>query len=393
MTSPAITGVGMTSFGKHLDKSLKDLGREAIDNALADASIAIEDVDMVFAANAMASIVTGQVSVVGQTILREMGFEKIPVFNIDNACAGSSSALALAAQAIAAGAASRVLVFGVEKLYAEDRSLAYRALNGAADIDLVNASGINIGAESVFVAAVYPERLHSYKARYGLDPETLAKISVKNRLHAGHNPDAQYVKPITVEEVLDSRMVADPLTALMCAPIGDGASAVILSRADQVMDESRAVWLRSCVIGMGSAAGEISSIRRVADEAYRLAGVTADDVDVAEVHDSVAFNELVAYEELGFCPVGEGADLVTDRSTTLGGRLPVNPSGGLESRGHPVAATGLAQIIELVGQIRGEAGKRQVSGATIGIAENAGGFAGNDTAAIAVTIVAAGPVA
>jgi acetyl-CoA acyltransferase len=384
---PAIVGLGMTTFGKYPDISLKTLAGEAIEHALADAGLAVGDIDMAFVANAMAGVVTGQVSVVGQTILRACGFSGIPVYNVDNACAGSSSALNLAVHAVRAGAADTVLVVGAEKLVSADRTAAFRALNGAADVDFVAASGIDPERESVFVAAVYPERLRSYAAVHPLSADTLARIAVKNRRHAALNPLAQYTAPLTVADVLASRVIVDPVTALMCAPIGDGASAVVVTRADRVRASQRPVWIRGSAVGMAAAAGEESTIRRVAARAYAEAGITPADVDVAEVHDSIAFNELLAYEELGFCEPGGGARLVEDGATALGGRIPVNTSGGLESRGHPVAATGLAQVVELGLQLRGEAGERQVAGARYALAENAGGFAGGDTAAVVITVL------
>lgn len=281
MTSSAIVGAGMTPFGKHVDTSLKALGAAAVHDALADAGVTREQVDMAFVANAMASIVTGQVSVVGQTILREDGFAGTPVYNVDNACAGSSTALNLAAMAIAAGTADTVLVLGVEKLFSDRRERAYLALNGAADQDLVAASGIDPANESVFVTAVYPQRLKAYADRYGLERETLARIAVKNRRHAALNPLAQYTKPVTVEDVLGSWMVADPVTALMCAPIGDGAAAVVLTRAELAREDGRRpVWLRGSAIGMGGP-GAASAIQLTATLAYEQAEIEPRDVDVA----------------------------------------------------------------------------------------------------------------
>jgi acetyl-CoA acyltransferase len=389
----AIVGMGMTKFGKYPDESLKDLAGHAIEQALADAGMEPGEVEMAFVANAMASVVTGQVSVVGQTVLAANGFSGIPVYNIDNACAGSSSALNLAVHAIAAGAADTVLVVGVEKLVTGDRETTYRALNGAADVDFVATTGIDPVAESVFVAAVYPPRLRAYAEQHALTAETLARISVKNRRHAALNPLAQYTTPLTVEDVLASRMIVDPVTALMCAPIGDGASAVVVRRGDRVHTAQRPVWIRGSAVGMAGIGAGRSTIRDVAARAYAQAGISAADVDVAEVHDSIAFNELLAYEELGLCEPGAGSRLVDEGATSLGGRLPVNPSGGLESRGHPVAATGLAQVIELGIQLRGEAGERQAAGARHGLAENAGGFAGGDTAAVAITVLGDEPAA
>lgn len=383
----AIVGVGMTRFGKYPDLPLKALGGEAIELALKDAGIEKADIHMAFVANAMASVVTGEVSVVGQGILRSNGFSGIPVFNIDNACAGSSSALNLAVQAIRAGSADTVLVLGAEKLVSSDRSKTYIALNGATDLDTLAGSGIDVANESVFVSAVYPKRLGAYADKYGLQAETLAGISVKNRMHAGRNPFAQFTKPMTLDEVLASRSVVEPVRALMCAPIGDGAAALIVTRRDRVTKRQKPVWIYGTAIGMGSTPYRESSVSRVARTAYAQAGIGPSDINVAEVHDSISFNELLAYEELGFCDPGKGSALFADGVTTLGGRLPVNTSGGLESRGHPVAATGAAQIIELTLQLRGEAGDRQVPSARFALAENAGGFAIDDTAAIAVTIL------
>jgi acetyl-CoA acetyltransferase len=385
----AIIGIGMTRFGRHEDLSLKALAGPSIVDALADADIAVDDVEMAFVANAMSAIMTGQTSVVGQGVLRALGFSGIPVFNIDNACAGSSSALSLGVQAIRAGAAKIVLVCGVEKLYSSDRSKTYLALNGAADLDGIDLSGVDISRESLFVKLAYPPRIRAYKEAHPLKGETLAAIAVKNRLHAGMNPMAQYSDPLTVDAVLESRMIVDPITALMCAPIGDGAATVIIASADVARAPGRRpIWIRASEVGMASKPGE-STVRRVSQQAYERAGVRPEDVDLAEVHDSIAFNELLAYEHLGFCEPGEGPSLVEAGATTVGGSIPVNTSGGLESRGHPIAATGLAQIFELVTQLRGDAGERQVEGARFGMAENAGGWAASDTAALAITILEA----
>jgi acetyl-CoA acyltransferase len=390
MTGAAVVGLGMTKFGKFVDRPLHDLAGEAIDRALEDGGLSRDEIDMAFVANAMASVTTGQVSVVGQAVLRPNGFSGIPTFNVDNACAGSSSALTLAVHAVAAGAARAVLVIGVEKLYTAERGASYRALNGAVDVPYLESAGIDPSRQSVFVASVYPERLGRYRARWGLRADTLARISVKNRANAAHNPVAQYTAPLSVADVLESRMIVDPVTALMCAPIGDGAAAVIVTdrrRAESA--HARPVWIRGTAIGMGGAGSTVtgSTVWAAARKAYGQAGIEPGDIDVAEVHDSISFNELLAYEELGLCAPGSGHRLVEDGTTSAGGAVPVNPSGGLESRGHPVAATGLAQVVELGLQLRGEAGDRQVADARIAVAENAGGFVVDDTAAVAVTVL------
>ena len=378
----------MTPFAKYPDRSLKSLGEEAIQLALADGRIKPSEIDMAFVANSMSGTITGQTAVVGQTILRDMGFSGIPVFNIDNACASSASAFSLAVQALQSNAAKTVLVVGVEKLVvAADKSRSYLALNGAADPEFLQNSGIDPTRESLFVVSVYPERLERYTAKYGLDQEILAQISVKNRRHAALNPLAQYTDWISIEDVISARQVVGPITSLMCAPLGDGAAAVILRHADQVKTSKRAVGVLAAQIGMGMSPDQGTAIGYTARQAYAQAEITPDDVDFAEVHDSISFNELMAYEELGFAAFGQGHTLVEKEETTLGGKIPINTSGGLESRGHPVAATGLAQIIELMEQLRGEAEQRQVENACIGLAENAGGFAKDDTAAIAITIL------
>ncbi len=351
MTDVALIGAGLTPFGKFPDRSLKDLAAAAIEEALDDAGIPADEIEMAFVANALSAVVTGQVAMVGQVVLSAAGIHGIPVFNIDNACAGSSSALHLALLAIRAGAVRSVLVVGVEKMYSDDRA-----------------------------------------KKRELCLETLVAILVKNRCYAAANPLVQYREPMIVEQVFAVRIVTEPLTTLMCVPIGDGASAAVVSTAEIASrSDRRPVWIRGSAVSMGSPAAAEGTIARLARDVYRQAGVGPEQVDVAELHDATAFSELLAYEELGFCRPGEGAALVAAGDTSLGGRLPVNPSGGLESRGHPVAATGLAQVIELARQVRGEAGARQVLGARFGLAESAGGYVNGDSAAVALTLVGAEP--
>ena len=392
MSTAAIIGVGLTPFGRFRDRSLTELAGAAIADALADAQMAADDIDMAFVANSMAAVTTGQIAVVGQSVLRPLGYSGIPVYNIDNACAASSSALDLAIHAVESGRAEVVLVVGVEKLFGTDRSDSFRALNGAVNTEYLAATQIRPEAESVFVARIYPERLDRYRIRFGLSAQTLAAIAVKNRLHASANPRAQYRESLLVDDVLSARVVVEPLTVPMCAPISDGASAIVVAsrhRADSA--EVRPVWVRGIAVGMGgeSGHGHESLVGRTARRAFGEAGVSPDDIDLAEVHDSTAFNELLAYEELGLCGPGEGAEFALSGRSTLGGAVPVNTSGGLESRGHPVAATGLAQIFELVGQLRHEAGDRQVPDVRVAVAENAGGYVVDDTAAAVVTVLSA----
>jgi acetyl-CoA acyltransferase len=389
----AVLGVGMTRFAPHPARSLADLGGEAIGLALADAGLTEEAIEMAFVANSMSAIVTGQVAVVGQVVLSRKGIDGIPVYNVDNACAGSSSALNLATHAIRAGAADIVLVVGVEKLVTDDRAVTYRALNGAADLEWLESVGVDIERESVFIKHVYADRLRDYERQFPLEAETLAKIAVKNRAHAADNPFAQYREPLTLDTVLNARVVVPPITTKMCAPLGDGAAAaVVVSEAVARRSARQPIWILGSAVSMGSAPPKGQrTLERVAAAVYKQAQLGPESVDVAEVHDATAFSELLAYEDLGFAEHGHGAELVDAGATSVGGRLPVNPSGGLESRGHPVAATGIAQVVELVTQLRGEAGTRQVNGARVALAETAGGFVAGDSAAMAVHVLSSNP--
>jgi acetyl-CoA acyltransferase len=388
MDRGAVSGVAVTKFGKHLDRSLRDLAGEAINAALADACVDPDQVEMVFVANTVGSIISDQVAVVGQVVLNGTGITGVPVYNVDNACAGSSTALNLATHAIAAGTARRILVLGVEKMYSEDRTKTFRALNGAADVEWVRETGVDIEHDSVFMKEVYAARLREYADQWPLSERSLAEIAVKNRSNAGLNERAQFRDPLTVEDVLASRIVQSPVRMLMCAPIGDGAAAAVVVSEDLARRDDRAVAIRASRVSMGSPPPRRqSTIARVAGQAYADAGLGPGDVDVAEVHDATSFSELLAYEELGFCEPGEGSKLAEGGVTTLTGRIPVNPSGGLESRGHPLAATGVAQIAVLTAQLRGEAGASQVPGARVALAETAGGFVGGDSAAVAITIL------
>jgi acetyl-CoA acetyltransferase len=224
--------------------------------------------------------------------------------------------------------------------------------------------------------------------KYGLTQRQLAVIAAKNHNNSTLNPLAQYTFPQTVEQVMNDREVAFPLTRAMCAPIGDGSAAAVVcsERFLRKHPSNRAVRIRASILRSGHRVGENDAAVRAAMAAYEAAGVGPDDIHVAEVHDATAFGELSVTEQLGFCPVGEGGVLAESGATALDGRIPVNPSGGLISRGHPIGASGLAMAYELVTQLRGEAGQRQVSNPKIALSENGGGTVGNDTAAMAVHI-------
>lgn len=383
MREVAVVGAGMTQFGKFLDRSLKDLAGEAITESLKDAEVDPGDIEAAYGGNSMAGVITGQESVRAQTVLVPLGIRGIPTFNVENACATSSSAFHLAWAGVATGLVDRVLVFGVEKLYHEDRRRSFQALTAATDIE---SDDLAADGGSPFME-MYARQVRAYMQQTDAQPRDFAAVSVKNREHAALNPYAQYRDPVSIDEVLESPMIAEPLTRLMCSPLGDGAAAVVLAPAEACPSDVR---VAASVTRSGAGDGERSSVQRTAEAAYAMADLRPDAVDVAEVHDAASPAELMAYEDLGFCEEGQGPALVREGETRLGGRLPVNPSGGLVSRGHPVGATGVAQLVELTWQLRGEADHRQVEGARVALAENAGGNVGHDAAAIAVHILRGG---
>jgi acetyl-CoA acetyltransferase len=407
--SAIIAGIGMTHFGKHLELGLKAIGAEAVQLAVADAGIQLKDIEVAYVGNAAAGLVTGQECIRGQVILRSLGLGKIPVINVENACASGSTAFHQAAAMITAGANDIVLALGVEKLYSEDRRKSFAAFSGAVDVELMQAileslqksaasSGASAGAagagekRSMFMD-IYAAVARAHMQRYGTTAEQFAMVSAKNSFHGSMNPRAQFREALTVEQVLAAPMIAEPLTRPMCSPIGDGAAAVILmspAKARQ-LGIKKPVRVVSTVLVSGwdhapdeDGAGEVSS-----RQAYDEAGAGPSDMHVVELHDASAPGEILAYEYLGLCPKGEGGRLVQDGVTKLGGRQPVNTSGGLLRKGHPVGATGVAQIVELSEQLQERSGPRQVAGAKLGLAQNGGGNIGVDVAAMCVSVLQA----
>jgi len=405
--SAIVAGVGMTHFGKHMELGLKAIGAEAVQLAVNDAGIQLSDIEIAYVGNAAAGLVTGQECIRGQVILRSLGLGKIPVINVENACASGSTGFHQAAAMITAGAADVVLALGVEKLYSEDRKKSFAAFSGAVDVELMQSileglqksaasGGARAGASgagekrSMFMD-IYAAVARAHMQRYGTTVEQFAMVSAKNSLHGSMNPRAQFREALTVEQVLGAPMIAEPLTRPMCSPIGDGAAAVILMSAAKArqLGITKPVHVASTVLVSGfdhgpdeDGAGEVSS-----RAAYEEAGVGPSDISVVELHDASAPGEILAYEYLGLCPKGEGGRLVQDGITKLGGRQPVNTSGGLLRKGHPVGATGVAQIVELTEQLQGRSGPRQVAGARVGLAQNGGGNIGIDVAAMCVSIL------
>lgn len=410
-----VIGVGMTPFGKHMDKTMKNLSADAVNRALEDAGIAKNDLQVAVVGNAYQGLVTGQESIRGQVVLRAMGIGGIPVTNVENACCSSSSAFQVAWMDIALGLHDVALVLGMEKMYMEDRKKRLQLYSSSADVEVVEmlVKAMKADAEkkrkeaeergevpkekkskggSAFME-LYATGARMHMDKFGLTQRQLAIISSKNHNHSVNNPYAQYRKPFTVEEVLEAQPIAYPLTLPMCSPVGDGASALVLCSKEYVkkLGARKPVKILATVVGGGMDRGfdDPDIGERVAKIAYETAGVGPEDIDVAEFHDATAFGEVVNTEALGFCPRGEGGIFAEEGHSTLGGKLPINPSGGLESKGHPVGATGAGQLTELVWQLRGEADGRQVENARIAIAENGGGNIGIEEAAMVITILQA----
>jgi acetyl-CoA acetyltransferase len=379
-----VTGVGMTAFGRHLERSLRSLAEEAATAALKDADLAPDDIDVVFFSNAAAGITTGQEGIRGQTALRGLGLAGQPVFNVENACASGSSAFFLARTGLIAGTWRRALVVGAEKMYHEDRSIPFRALAGSSDLSEDEpAQG---GAKSKFMT-LYAEQTRRYMERSGATQEDFAQVVVQNRAAAALNPYAQQRTPVGLEEVLGSGDVEWPLTRYMCSPISDGAAALVLSADGDTARADPGVTVRASVFHSGDPNRPDDYVIRSCAAAYEMAGIGPDDLDLVELHDAAAPAELEYAEKLGLCPENGGAELLRSGATALGGRIPVNPGGGLVGRGHPIGATGEAQLIEIVLQLRGECGRRQVQGARIGLVQNAGGSIAGTTAASAIHIL------
>jgi acetyl-CoA acetyltransferase len=405
MSDVMIAGAAMTRFGKFPDATIRTMAEDAVSAALTDAGMSAADVGIVFFSNAVAGVITGQEMIRGQVALRHTGLLGKPIINVENACASASTAFHLAVAAVASGSVDVALAVGSEKLTHPDKSRSFAAIGTAVDLFQLDelkewtrgdSAGSPLPAEAEddskrsFFMDVYAANTRTYMTASGATVEDFAEVAVKSHAHAALNPNAQYRSPVTVEEVLASRTVAAPLTLLMCSPIGDGAAAVVVCSAERARRGGLSpVLVRASVLVSGTdhAPDEPGSVVRASALAYERAGIGPEDLDVIEVHDAAAPAELMTYEELGLCPVGDGPALLRSGATRLGGRHVVNPSGGLLSKGHPIGATGCAQIVELADQLRGRCGDRQVTGARTALAENGGGFLATDNAAMAITVL------
>jgi acetyl-CoA acetyltransferase len=409
MTKLYVVGVSMTRFGRLLDRSVKSLAEEAVGGALRDAGCDAARVEAVWYANAAQGAVDGQHSVRGQIALRDLPFGNVPIVNVDNACASASTALNQAATWLRSGAGDVALAVGAEKMCIEDKAKSLAIFNGSWDVHSIDATVAGLmrmgegvptppehehtAAHSVFMD-VYQAFAKWHMKRWGTTPRQIAQVCAKNHRHSTLNPLAHHQRDWSAEQVLAARMVAWPITLPMCSPVSDGAAAAIVCTEAGLRHfaRSRAIELRASVLASGGRRAPDDHLAEVshvaAKRAYEQAGVAPADVSVAEVHDATALGEIQQTENLMLCAFGEGGPFGASGATTLGGRVPVNPSGGLECRGHPIGATGLAQVFELVTQLRGEAGARQVEGARVAIAENGGGLIGVESAACCITVLA-----
>ncbi len=413
MRTVFVIGVGMTQFARHHEQRLEDLAGAALAAALADAGCSAGDVQAAFYSGVTNGTLQGQFAVPGQVVFSKIGLEGIPVFNVENACASGSSAFHLAAQSVRAGSCDVALALGAEKMNVPDKAKTFAVFESGWDVArseenkrslLALGAGIEVpaGSESEkpysLFMAIYAAMCRQHMKRFGTTQRQIAAVAAKNHQHAVHNPRAQFRLALTVDEVLAAPPITYPLTLPMCSPISDGAAAAIVCSAEGLKrvgaDPARSVRVAASVIRSASSrrADELekSGARLAALAAYAAAGIGPADVDVAEVHDATAMGEIFAAEHLGLVPYGEGGPAAERGDFTIGGRIPINPSGGLESKGHPIGATGLGQIFELVTQLRGEAGPRQVEDARHAIQENGGGLVGVEEAAVAVTIFARG---
>lgn len=386
-----IAGVGMTRFAKQPDRSLKDLAGESVRGAMADAGISVHDIEAAYFSNAIAGSILGQEMIAGQVALRgSVGLQGVPIINVENACASASTALNLGWQTVASGQADCVLCVGAEKMTHPDKDRSLMAIGGAVDVEAVfGPEGQQPGGRSYFMD-IYAAEAVEYMERTGATAQDFAAVAVKNHHHGGMNALAQYGSEMTVEEVLSGREIVYPLTLTMCSPLSDGSAAAILMSKDVLRGNGRPrVKIAASVIASGVKKGgeDASAVARACRIAYERAGLGPEDLDMVELHDATASAEIPLYESLGLAADGEGPGLIRDKATVLGGRLPVNVSGGLLSKGHPIGASGLAQIYESVLHLTGRAGKRQVDGARVALAQNGGGWIEGDNAAAGVTVL------
>jgi len=376
MQKVAIIGIGMTDFGEIWDKSLRDLTVQAGLEAIRDSGLPGEEIDALYA-GCMSSGIFVQQEHISSILADYCGLTPKASTRVEGACASGGLALRQAIMAVASGMYDFVVAGGVEKMTDILTEQTTMALACAADREWEAFQGVTFPGLYAMMA-----RRHMHE--FGTTEEQLSQVAVKNHKNGAKNPHAQYRRPVTIEQVMGSSLIADPIRLLHCSPISDGAAAVVVASEEKAREaESDPIW----VLGTGQASDTIALHDRreittmdatvaAGREALDMAGLSTGDIDLVEVHDCFTIAEITAIEDLGFFPKGEGGKATEDGLTELEGQIPVNPSGGLKSKGHPVGATGIAQAVEVVLQLRGRAGKRQVKDASIGMTHNVGGSGG-----------------
>ncbi|MEE9610709.1 MAG: thiolase family protein [Desulfatiglandales bacterium] len=375
-----IIGVGMTKIGKFPEITTTDMARKAYVDAIKDSGISPKQIEAAVIGHVRQA---GQGAILGQRIMREVGVTGIPILNVENICASGSSAIWCAYNFIAAGQFDLAVVIGVEQL-----SILGKGVIPPRQEDLEGVQGMTLPS---YFAMVAKRHMHEY----GTTIEQLARVSIKNHKNGSLNPYAQFQEEITFEEICQSPMVADPLTVLHCCPTGDGAAAAIICSENIAKRySSKPIKIAASVLKSGSFDEGWRDLtindqtRRASKDAYEMAGIGPEDLDLVELHDCFTIAEVFHYENLGLCGKGEGGRLIDDGETELSGKIPVNPSGGLLAKGHPFGATGVAQIVEMVWQLRGKAGKRQIPDAKVGLTHCVGGVVdGLDLGACTVHIL------
>ncbi len=361
MRDVCVIGVAMIPFGRYSETWVEELGRKACEPAILDSGVRREEIQVAYCSHSF------QGRVMGQRVLKDLGLTGIPVINIENACAGGGTSFHQTWMAIAGGCYNVGIAIGVEKM-----------TKGLIPSNLEDLDGL--------MGRTYPGRFAMMAQRhmydYGTTKEQLALVSVKNHKNGSLNPYAHYQESLSLEAVLNSRMIAEPLTLLQCCPVTDGAAAAVLCSKDIARKyHERPIHIAASIVTSGvyqsiregDASSETELSKRAGEKAYEMAGIGPEDVNVAEVHDCFSIAELLHYEELGFCRFGESGRLIEEGATALDGKISVNPSGGLLAKGHPMGATGIAQIVEVVWQLRGQAGKRQVKNPKVGLTHCVGG--------------------
>ena len=377
MRDVAVVGIGMNDFGELWEKSLRTIWAESALAALSDAGV--DSVDLITIGCMSPGLFVGQEHL-ASVLADELGMAGVPASRVESACASGGLALRTGFAEVASGLSDTVLVTGVEKMTDVDGADATYALGTAADQEWEGFHGITFPGLYAMLAQVHMQR-------HGTTSEQMAAVAVKNHANGLLNPHAQYHMKVSIEDVLESTMVADPLHLFDCSPVTDGAAALVLTtveRAKELAGDRPVVKITGSGLATDTITlanredlSELAAVRLAAERAYEMAGKKPEDLHVVEVHDCFTIAEIMATEAIGLFDPGYGATAVEDGLTSLQGKIPVNPSGGLKSKGHPVGATGVAQAAEIVTQLRGEAGQRQVEGATVGLAQNMGGSGGS----------------